>query len=169
MRNTMLVQLMATAFFTRNSPTTGAILHGDPRDEADVLARFPQVTEDDADYLEDEGLAKRYDGKLPAEEKRGSSRARREAGDETVGQRAARMAEENAEADQSVSQATGLDTRGSTAFERDPSELAGSSGATAGRMLVENEDGGPASEEEAPASGKGRARGGRSGASQEDK
>jgi hypothetical protein len=60
-----LVQMKATTFFTRNSPTTGAILHGDPRTNADVIARFPRVTEADAAYLEEEGLAEPYDGSLP--------------------------------------------------------------------------------------------------------
>lgn len=143
MRNA-LVLMMATTFFTRNSPTTGAILHGDDREEADVKARFPLVSEADADYLESEKLAERYDGKVPEEGVPGS---------ETVNERAGRMADEHMEADQSVEQPTGLDTRGSTAFERPVEELAGSAGSSR-RMIDTGAEAPSASEEDAPASGK---------------
>jgi hypothetical protein len=138
----VLVQMKATTFFTRNSPSTGAILHGDPRTNADVIARFPKVSEADAAYLEDEGLAEPFDGSLP--KSRGPGPA------ETVDERAARLAEEHTEADQSVEVSTGLDTRGSTVFERPVHQLAGKSGGAAPVLKADDNRRSPPSSDDAP-------------------
>jgi hypothetical protein len=138
------VQMKALRLFTVNSPTTAVILHGDDREEADVAARYPYVSASDAVFLEKEGYAEPYDGKLPDADDSG----------ETVGDRAARLTEESAEAENSVEATTGLATRSSTAFERPVEELAGQGGART--MNVADATAAPASEEEAPASGKGK-------------
>jgi hypothetical protein len=149
------VQMAATAFFTRNSPTTGAILHGDDRKEADAIARYPLVSEEDAAYLEREKLAKRHDGRVPAEDEDADNPA------ETIGDRAARVMEDHTEADQSVDQSTGLDTRASTVFEKPVEDLAGASGS--GRSMIDAED---TTTDEAPAGGR-RGRGGKASARSE--
>lgn len=131
MRN--LVQLKATTFYTRNSPTTGAILHGDPRDEADEIARFPQATEEDADYLEGEHLAERFDGSVPRGRRSGDAEL-------DIHERGAAQVEENIEAENSVDQTTGLSTRDTTAFDKPIDQLAGRSGSGAPVLQAEGDE-----------------------------
>jgi hypothetical protein len=139
-----MVQMKATGFFTRNSPTTAAILHGDDRKEADVAARFPLVSEDDAAFLEAQGLAKPYTGTVPAET--GSDGTGM-----TIDERAGVMVEHYAEDEDSVEAPTGLDTRNTTAFENPLERIAGAVG---GRSLTATDKtGAPVGEEEAPAGG----------------
>ena len=140
------VQLKATQFFTRNSPTTGAILHGDDRKEADAAAQYPYVSPEDAEYLISEGLAKEYSGDVPLNDD--------EARAMTVDERSGEYVEHHNDAENSVEQTTGLSTRQTTAFERPIEQLAGSGGAN--RAVLEGDDGGtaPASEEDAPATGR---------------
>jgi len=114
-----LVQMIALTLFTVNSPTTGAILHGDDREQADVRARYPLVSESDAAFLEKNKYAERYDGKVPSED--GTEEL-------SVGEYAARETEGVSEADQSVDQSTALDTRATTAFEAPVETLAGQGG-----------------------------------------
>lgn len=149
-----LEQMKAKQFFTRNSPKTGAILHGDDRDNADVQARFPRVTPEDADFLEREGLAERYDGRVPrATSSDGSGM--------TVGERAGEFAGHHLDADQSVDRSTGLDTRQSTVFEKPIEEMAGEGGH---RRVLEAFGGTtPLKEAEAPTGGGKRAKTGDGG------
>lgn len=141
-----LVQMKATEFFTRNSPHNGAILHGDPGEKSDMIARYPQVSEADAVYLEKHKLASRHDGALPKADDDDEP-------SETVDERAAREVEEVTDADQSVEAVTGLDTRATTAFEKPVHELASS--ASQERIVLEPGAGrGESAEDDAPASGK---------------
>ena len=145
--NDGLVQMKATATYTRNSPKTGAILHGDNREKADIAARYPRVSEGDAAFLEREKLAERYDGKVPTGE-----------GDDgtglTVDERSGVMTEANADAEDSVDQPTALATRDSTVFEAPIEELAGSGGADRAVLTATSAGTAPASDE-APAGGGG--------------
>lgn len=140
------VQLKATTFFTRNSPTTGAILHGDDRKEADAAAQFPYVSVDDAEYLVSENLAKEYSGEVPLNDA--------EARAMTVDERAGEYVEHHNDAENSVEQTTGLSTRQTTAFERPIEQLAGSSGANMAVLNGDDAGTAPAAEEDAPASGR---------------
>lgn len=146
-----LVQMMALTFFTVNSTVNGAILHGDDRENADVQARYPQVSEEDAKRLEREGLAKRHDGKVPdsnSDDGTGLS----------LGERAGVMMENVTDADNSVDAPTGMDTRMTTTFERPIEELAGAGGADRSVLTATDASEAPAAEDDAPASSRKTAR-----------
>lgn len=141
-----MVQMKAKGTWTINSPTNSAIIHGDDRKGADPLAQYPYVTPADAEHLESRGLAEVYEGSVPSGE--GS-------GEETVDERAGRAVEENADAENSVEDTTGLSTRDTTAHSQPVHELAGSS---AGRALNVASKGGDAGSDEAPSGGKAKAK-----------
>lgn len=155
--NNAMVQMKASTFFTRNSPANGVVLHGDDREKADIAARFPLVTEKDADYLEREGLAERYDGRLPKDASGGDGTGL------TIDERAGVFTEHHAEAEDSVEDTTGLATRQSTVFERPIEELAGSGGANRDVITVSSSRTGLVEEPDAPAGrdGQGTSREGR--------
>lgn len=142
-----MVQMKASKFFTRNSPTTGQILHGDDRKEADNAARYPYVSPGDAEFLEKEGLAKPYSGSISEDG---------DAADDgtglTVDERSGVMVEENIDAENSVDATTGLSTRDTTAFPQSPEAMAGAGG-TGREFTATDKTSGPASEPDAPASG----------------
>ena len=143
-----MVQMKATQFFTVNSPTTAQVLHGDDREEADVAARFPYVSEKDAAFLEEQGLAKPYDGKVPTDNGAGDGSGY------TIDERAGVMTEDHNDAEESVERTTGLATRASTVYERPVEELAGAGGAQQAMITATDTTSGPAAEDEAPASGR---------------
>jgi hypothetical protein len=139
-----MVRMKANRLFTVNSPFNGAILHGDDRKEADALARYPDVSERDAQFLENhpDKLASRYDGKIDDDDG--------EAGDVSIGERAGNMVEANADAEASVDATTGLSTRDTTAFAQPIEEMAGAQSA---RTIVAEDSTTAAPADEAPASG----------------
>lgn len=136
-----MVQMMALAMGTISGAR--GILHTDERKGADLAARYPLVSEEDAVLLEGRKLAKRYDGSVPS------------ADDEDEGldvdSYAERETKDVNEAENSVDQTTGLATRATTAFERPPEQLvAGASGRT---LTAEDNRSAPASPDDAPAGG----------------
>lgn len=149
-----LVLMQALQFFTVNSPTNGAILHGDDREEADPIARYPEVSEKDAAFLEARGLAKPYNGRVQG------GRPTEDGSGMTVDERSGFMTETNADAEDSTERTTGLATRDTTTFEKPIEELAGSGGANQPRMIADDGRSGPAAEDEAPAGGKAAAKSG---------
>lgn len=140
-----MVQMKALLLYTVNSFVNGAILHGDDREGADVKARFPLVSEEDAQRLEREKLAERYEGKVPDENADDGTGL-------TLGERAGVMMENVTDADNSVEAPTGMDTRMTTTFERPLEELAGAGGAERSVLTATDATEAPAAEDDAPAS-----------------
>lgn len=142
-RDDGMVQMKAQGMFTRNSPTTGAILHGDDREQADKRAQFPLVSAADAQFLEDEGLAKPHSGSIDLSD---------DVVGMTIDERAGEFSQHYAEADAStVNGSTGLDTRQTTTFERPLEQISAAGGANREVLRAASAGGDVAAEEDAPA------------------
>lgn len=137
------VQMKAKAFGTRSGAR--GIIHTDDRKGADLMARYPLVSESDAVMLEREGLAERYDGKVPSAHEDDEAAA----GSMTVDERAGVMVEDQVDAENSVDLTTGLSTRQTTAFPDTPEDMA----AAGAREIVADDGRGTPADDTAPASG----------------
>lgn len=135
-----MVQMMALSMATIAG--SRGILHTDDRKEADLAARYPLVSEEDAALLERNKFAKRYDGTVPTEDGEG---------DLTVDEYAERETEDSSDAENSVDATTGLATRSTTAFEAPVDALA--TGDTGRSITADDGRSAPASPDDAPAGG----------------
>lgn len=141
------VQMKALKFGTVSGER--GILHTDDRKEADQAAQYPLVSEADAQRLERDGLAERFDGQVPTAEGDADGD-----GDVNTDEYSLRETENVAEAEDSVEVTTGLATRATTAFEAEPEALA--TGDTGRSITVEDSSTAPASPDDAPAGGGGK-------------
>ena len=102
------VQLKATKFATSNVP--GGIIHTDPAENADKRARYPLVTEEQADILIAAGVAEKMKGEVADEE----------GGERLLSQQVEKELAKVADADADAERPTGLSTRATTAHASGP-------------------------------------------------